>query len=406
MKAAPVLRAIAAHSGVRQTVVHTGQHYDAAMSEVFFEQLEMPKPDFNLGVGSGSHSRQTAGVMLALEPVLLERQPDLVLVYGDVNSTVAAALVCSKLGVRIGHVEAGLRSRDRSMPEEINRLLTDQLSDLLFTPSADGDENLLHEGVSAGKIFLVGNVMIDTLVRLLPRAADHFPVGVTSPYVLVTLHRPSNVDDLPWLRELLTVLVDLSAQLNVVFPVHPRTRQRLDALGSTHKIGPRLRLEGALALSGVSRSAALRRDGDHRLGRDSGRNHVSGRPLSHGARKYRTAHHPDDGNESACGTRSATAARRGGGNPRTGFTLLQVRVHQRRISCPFGTGTQPSASHKSSCEAPALQREAKREALRLQLRAGVRVDFAVQANFFKCRCRPFHDYPPSNRSAGRPRTCP
>ncbi|MGC1453539.1 MAG: UDP-N-acetylglucosamine 2-epimerase (non-hydrolyzing) [Candidatus Sulfotelmatobacter sp.] len=242
MKAAPVLRAIAAHSGVRQTIVHTGQHYDAAMSEVFFEQLEMPKPDFNLGVGSGSHAQQTAGVMLALEPVLLERKPDLVLVYGDVNSTVAAALVCSQRGVRIAHVEAGLRSRDRSMPEEINRLLTDQLSDLLFTPSADGDENLLHEGVSAGKIFLVGNVMIDTLVRLLPRSADHFSAGVTSPYTLVTLHRPSNVDDLPWLRELLTVLVDLSAQLNVVFPVHPRTRQRLDALGSTHKIGPRLRL--------------------------------------------------------------------------------------------------------------------------------------------------------------------
>ena len=145
MKAAPVLRALSANVGVRQTLVHTGQHYDSAMSGVFFQQLEMPQPDCNLEVGSGTHAQQTAGVMLAFEPVVLEHKPDLVLVYGDVNSTVAAAMVCSKLGVRVGHVEAGLRSRDRSMPEEINRILTDQISDLLFTPSADGDENLLHE---------------------------------------------------------------------------------------------------------------------------------------------------------------------------------------------------------------------------------------------------------------------
>ncbi len=246
MKAAPVLRALTAQSGVRQTLVHTGQHYDAAMSQVFFQQLEMPQPDYNLGVGSGSHAQQAAAVMLAFEPVLLERRPDLVLVYGDVNSTVAAALVCSKLGVRVGHVEAGLRSRDRSMPEEINRLLTDQLSDLLFTPSADGDQNLLHEGVDAQKIHLVGNVMIDTLVRLLPRSLDHFPPDLPLPYALVTLHRPSNVDDLPWLRELLAVLADLSSQLNVVFPVHPRTRQRLQGLGSVHPAGTRLRLEDPL----------------------------------------------------------------------------------------------------------------------------------------------------------------
>jgi UDP-N-acetylglucosamine 2-epimerase (non-hydrolysing) len=242
MKAAPVLQALAAHPGVRQTLVHTGQHYDAAMSDVFFQQLEMPRPDFNLGVGSGSHVQQTAGVMLAFEPILLESKPDLVLVYGDVNSTVAAAMVCSKLGVRLGHVEAGLRSGDRTMPEEINRLLTDQLSDLLFTPSADGDENLLREGIAAEKIHRVGNVMIDTLVRLLPRAESHFPPGLPRPYALVTLHRPSNVDDLPWLRELLTALADLSGQLNVIFPVHPRTRQRLDDLGSSTASRGRLRL--------------------------------------------------------------------------------------------------------------------------------------------------------------------
>jgi UDP-N-acetylglucosamine 2-epimerase (non-hydrolysing) len=227
MKAAPVLRALRTYPEVCQTLVHTGQHYDAAMSDVFFQQLGMPDPDCNLGVGSGTHAQQTAVVMQAFEPVLQERQPDLVLVYGDVNSTVAAALVCSKLGVRVGHVEAGLRSRDRSMPEEINRLLADQLSDLLFTPSPDGDENLLHEGIESSRIHRVGNVMIDSLARLLPRADQCFPADVTPPYALVTLHRPSNVDDLPWLSDLLLTLSELSAHLSVLFPVHPRTRQRL-----------------------------------------------------------------------------------------------------------------------------------------------------------------------------------
>ena len=242
MKAAPVQRALSAHAAVRQTLVHTGQHYDAAMSDVFFRQLEMPQPDCNLEVGSGSHARQTAAVMVALEPVLLERKPDLVLVYGDVNSTVAAALVCSKLAIRVGHVEAGLRSRDRTMPEEINRLLTDQLSDLLFTPSPDGDENLLREGIDSSKIHRVGNVMIDTLVRLLPHAEEKFPAALPSPYALVTLHRPSNVDDLPWLNGLLATLADLSSQLHVLFPVHPRTRQRLEALGYAQQLNARLRL--------------------------------------------------------------------------------------------------------------------------------------------------------------------
>jgi UDP-N-acetylglucosamine 2-epimerase (non-hydrolysing) len=242
MKAAPVLRALSAHSGVRQTLLHTGQHYDAAMSDVFFQQLEMPQPDRNLGVGSGTHAQQTAAVMVALEPVLLELKPDLVFVYGDVNSTVAAALVCSKLAVRVGHVEAGLRSRDRSMPEEINRLLTDQLSDLLFTPSPDADENLIREGIDSSRIHRVGNVMIDTLIRLLPRTQQHLAADLPSPYALVTLHRPSNVDDLPWLSDLLATLADLSAQLSVIFPVHPRTRQRLEALGPRQPSRAQLRL--------------------------------------------------------------------------------------------------------------------------------------------------------------------
>jgi len=247
MKAAPVIRALAACASVnrsapRQTLAHTGQHYDAGMSKVFFQQLEMPEPDYDLGVGSGSHAQQTAAVMVALEPVLQECAPDLVLVYGDVNSTAAAALVCAKLCVRVGHVEAGLRSRDRSMPEEINRLVTDQLSDLLFTPSADADENLRREGIDPRKVHLVGNVMIDTLVRLLPRAEEQLPATVSEPFVLVTLHRPSNVDDLPWLRQLLAMLAELSGRVSVIFPVHPRTRQRLDGLGSVPGATERLRL--------------------------------------------------------------------------------------------------------------------------------------------------------------------
>lgn len=240
MKAAPVMRALSACSGVRQILVHTGQHYDSAMSEVFFQQLDMAHPDCNLGVGSGTHAQQTAAVMSAIEPVLLERKPDLTLVYGDVNSTVAAALVCSKLGIPVGHVEAGLRSKDRSMPEEINRVLSDQISDLLLTPSTDADENLIREGIDPSRIHLVGNVMIDTLVRLLPLAKQRFPRDLQTPYALITLHRPSNVDDLPWLRELLSAIAELSERLTVIFPVHPRTRQRLDALEPS--LNHRLRL--------------------------------------------------------------------------------------------------------------------------------------------------------------------
>ncbi len=242
IKVAPVLRALSDHPGVRQTLVHTGQHYDADMSDVFFTQLEMPQPDVNLEVGSNTHAQQTAHIMMAIEPVLLVRKPDLVLVYGDVNSTVAAALVCSKLGIRVGHVEAGLRSGDRTMPEEINRLLTDKISDLLFTPSADGDENLLREGINASRIHRVGNVMIDTLIRLLPSAKKHFPANTPLPYALVTLHRPSNVDDLAWLKELLSALADLSSHLNMIFPVHPRTRQRLNGLTPSPTTNARLRL--------------------------------------------------------------------------------------------------------------------------------------------------------------------
>ena len=236
------MRALDAYRDIQQTLVHTGQHYDRAMSEVFFSQLEIPAPDFNLEVGSGTHAQQTAAVMVALEPVLLERRPDLVLVYGDVNSTLAAALVSAKLEVRIGHVEAGLRSGDRTMPEEINRLLTDQVADLLFTPSADADENLSREGIERSKIHLVGNVMIDTLARLLPQTETRFDTEISGPYALVTLHRPSNVDDPAWLLQLLETLADLSTHLTVVFPVHPRTRQRLKELVGKFEAGQSVRL--------------------------------------------------------------------------------------------------------------------------------------------------------------------
>ena len=231
MKAAPVLHALRTRPGMRQTLVHTGQHYDKNLSDVFFSQLEIPAPDVNLGVGSSTHVRQTADIMTGFEPVLLDRKPDVVLVYGDVNSTVAAALVCAKLLVPVAHVEAGLRSFDRTMPEEVNRIVTDRLADLLFTPSEDGDENLLREGVSPKKIHRVGNVMIDSLVRLLPAAARCPTNGFPNHFALVTLHRASNVDDAETLKSILDSLLTVSEQLEVVFPVHPRTRARIAEFG-------------------------------------------------------------------------------------------------------------------------------------------------------------------------------
>jgi UDP-N-acetylglucosamine 2-epimerase (non-hydrolysing) len=233
MKIAPVMRHMATMPDTfSQMLVHTGQHYDDRMSGIFFEELELPRPDINLEVGSASHAVQTAQIMMSFEPVVRQYAPDWVCVPGDVNSTLACTLVCSKLGIRVAHVEAGLRSYDRGMPEEINRIVTDQLADLLFTPSRDGDANLLKEGVPEHRISFVGNVMIDTLVRLMPKAEQRWPVlrerlGLTSRYALATLHRPSNVDDVPTLTSILEGLDLLSADIPVVFPVHPRTRGRI-----------------------------------------------------------------------------------------------------------------------------------------------------------------------------------
>ena len=243
MKAAPVLRALDECGQAKQTLVHTGQHYDANMFGAFLPQLGIASPDVNLEVGSGSHAWQTAEIMSRFERVVLEKKPDLVLVYGDVNSTVAAALVCSKLLIPVGHVEAGLRSFDRTMPEEINRVITDQIADLLFTPSEDADINLQREGIAPAKIHRVGNVMIDSLVRLLPSAEKCKVNGLSGHrYALVTLHRPANVDNNQVLQALLESLREVSRQLNVVFPVHPRTRQRIADFGidvaDLHLLGP------------------------------------------------------------------------------------------------------------------------------------------------------------------------
>jgi UDP-N-acetylglucosamine 2-epimerase (non-hydrolysing) len=235
MKVAPVLRAGNDAGGISQVLVHTGQHYDPGMSDSFFHDLGLPAPDENLGVGSGTHAEQTARIMLAFEPVLDRHAPDWVVVYGDVNSTVACALVAVKKGIRIAHVEAGLRSRDRSMPEEINRILTDQLADLLLTPSRDGNQNLAAEGIPADRVMLVGTVMVDTLLRLRGAAGEReMPrkLGVEGrDYAFVTLHRPSNVDDPDILAELLGALNDLGNRMPVLFAVHPRTRRRIGEFG-------------------------------------------------------------------------------------------------------------------------------------------------------------------------------
>ena len=245
MKLAPVDRELAKRPDVEHVIVHTGQHYDPEMSATFFEQLWIPAPDYHLDVGSGSHAQQTARVMQRLEPILTELHPDLVLVYGDVNSTVAAALTAAKLGLRVGHVEAGLRSRDWSMPEEINRIVTDRLSDVLFAPSRDALANLALEGIPAERVQFVGNIMIDALCWALPLAqeldapARHGVAG--GPYAVVTLHRPTNVDEPAVLRELCQALDRLGSEMAVLFPVHPRTRERLRAL-DTRRNGGGLRL--------------------------------------------------------------------------------------------------------------------------------------------------------------------
>ncbi len=235
MKIAPVMAALRDNKPLRQVLVNTGQHYDDLMAQAFVRDLALPVPDHDLGVGSATHAVQTARVMIEFERVCVVERPDLVVVVGDVNSTLAASLVAAKLLIPVAHVEAGLRSRDRTMPEEINRIVTDQLADLLLTPSADASENLLGEGIAAAKIHLVGNVMIDSLLQHLPlarleRVCDRIPVEAGS-YAVLTLHRPSNVDNKDVFRRILTAVSTIAEHLPVVFPVHPRTRQRMCEFG-------------------------------------------------------------------------------------------------------------------------------------------------------------------------------
>lgn len=248
MKVAPLVRAIHGYNrengaAIRPFLVHTGQHYDVNMSDSFFRDLDLPAPDIHLGIGSGTHGEQTGKVMIAFEKVLLAEKPDLVIVVGDVNSTMACALAAVKLHVPVAHVEAGLRSFDRNMPEEINRLVTDAVSDYLFTPSPDGDENLLREGIAKEKIFLVGDIMVDSLLFNRERAKNtdimmrmgligQHDAGCRIPrYGLLTLHRPSNVDNAESFRRILDGLLRVSGKIPVIFPVHPRTRKHIETFG-------------------------------------------------------------------------------------------------------------------------------------------------------------------------------
>src|SRR5215472_3541115 len=241
MKIAPIVAAGKRRPAEFQLiVVHTGQHYDARMSDAFFQDLNLPPPDVYLGVGSGSHAVQTAAVMQAFEPVVLKETPDWIVVVGDVNSTLACALVCAKLNIKVAHVEAGLRSRDRSMPEEINRLLTDQIADLLLTPSHDADANLRAEGIPETRIRMVGNIMIDSLFKYRERARASTVaslLGVAGQdYAVLTLHRPANVDQREALSRIADALEEITRRVPVLFPVHPRTRKSIDALGLADRL--------------------------------------------------------------------------------------------------------------------------------------------------------------------------
>ncbi len=235
MKAAPLYEEFKNYPHIDASIIHTGQHYDAAMNKVFFDDLGLPKPDIYLGVGSGTHAQQTGTIMFKFEKILLEQRPDLVIVVGDVNSTIACALDASKLHIPVAHVEAGLRSFDRTMPEEINRLLTDQISDFLFTTCKEADTNLKNEGIPPEKIHFVGNVMIDSLMKFIERAKqteilDQLGLrsqGITTPYALLTLHRPSNVDDKQTLEGILTALNLVSKRIPILFPIHPRTLKQI-----------------------------------------------------------------------------------------------------------------------------------------------------------------------------------
>jgi len=304
MKLAPVVRGLRAHPHLTVRIVHTGQHYDPAMTDIFFRDLGIPAPDVHLDVGSGTHGVQTARIIERYETHLMERRPHGTVVFGDVNSTVACALAAVKLGIPVAHVEAGLRSFDRTMPEEINRLLTDAMADLLLVSEPSGVTNLQREGVDDSKIRLVGNVMIDSLFSQLPVARSRGAAAALGldgrRYGFVTLHRPSNVDDPAMLGELLRLLHELAEQLPLVFAVHPRTRSAVSRMGLDYFIGsgqrdlicvgPQSYIDTVSLVSGAGRRP-------HRFRRPSGRKFGAGRSVSHTAREHGTAGHGDARNE-------------------------------------------------------------------------------------------------------------
>jgi UDP-N-acetylglucosamine 2-epimerase (non-hydrolysing) len=233
IKIAPIISEMKKHASIRSRLIHTGQHHDYVLSELFFRELSIKEPDIYLGTGSSSHAVQTGNIMIGLEKVFMKSKPNLVLVVGDVNSTLAAVLTCSKMGIPSAHIEAGLRSRDPLMPEEVNRIITDRLSEYLFTTSRDADENLIKEGIEKSRIFFTGNVMIDTLLKLLPHAKMHDEVparfGVKkNEYVLLTLHRPSNVDNKETFLRIIRALDEISKSLPIIFPIHPRTEKNIE----------------------------------------------------------------------------------------------------------------------------------------------------------------------------------
>ncbi|MEM1217363.1 MAG: UDP-N-acetylglucosamine 2-epimerase (non-hydrolyzing) [Bacteroidota bacterium] len=240
MKIAPIHRAFSGRVEIESKIVHTGQHYDAKMSDIFFNQLELPEPDYYLGVGGGSHTQVTAGIMLKFEEVMNDEKPDLVLVVGDVNSTIACAMVAVKMNTPIAHVEAGLRSGDRTMPEEINRILTDSISDLMFVTEQSGMINLAKEGVTDEKVHFVGNVMIDSLVHFRAKAKQSSILNDLGAdpksYVLMTMHRPANVDNKAGLEDILTIIENTAAQKPVIFPMHPRTAKSIERHGLQERL--------------------------------------------------------------------------------------------------------------------------------------------------------------------------
>ena len=235
VKIASLVKEFSKHPDITNILVHTGQHYDEKMSNSFFRELEIPEPDINLGIGSGSHAEQTGRIMIEFEKVLLNEKPDLVLVVGDVNSTLACALTSVKLGIKVAHIEAGLRSFDREMPEEINRILTDQVSDYLFTTEKDAEKNLLNEGIAKSKIFFVGNLMIDTLLIHKERASN-LKKPDSNDYAILTLHRPSNVDDKETLSNILEIIREIQSQIKIIWPMHPRTRNNLEGFNLKEKL--------------------------------------------------------------------------------------------------------------------------------------------------------------------------